>query len=162
MSDVSSRVRMIELFVHAPELAITNSIQPSYVDHTYTKSLPFLTANYRVRPDVSVYGQYAQGFLVPNVSAYYVNAPADNVVKPQLSTNYQIGAVYAGRKLTADADIYYINFTDKIQTLNLLSANGSPTGETFEPIAGTPSTRGWRARPPTSCRSGSASSATAR
>ncbi len=125
-----------ELFVHAPELAITNSIQPSYVDHTYIKSLPFLTANYRVRPDVSVYGQYAQGFLVPNVSAYYVNAPADNIVKPQLSTNYQIGAVYAGRKLTADADIYYINFTDKIQTVNLLSANGSPTGETFETNSG--------------------------
>ncbi len=131
-----------ELFVHAPELAITNSIQPSYVDHTYTKSLPFLTANYRVRPDVSVYGQYAQGFLVPNVSAYYVNAPADNIVKPQLSTNYQIGAVYAGRKLTADADIYYINFTDKIQTVNLLSANGSPTGETFETNSGNAIYRG--------------------
>lgn len=125
-----------DLFVHAPELAISGSIQPSYVDHTYTKPLPFLTANYRFRPNWSFYAQYAQGFLVPNITAYYVNVPADNVVKPQQSTNYQIGTVFAARSVTFDADIYYINFTNKIQTVNLLNANGSPTGETYETNSG--------------------------
>ena len=125
-----------DLFVRAPELAISGSIQPSNVDHTYTKPLPFLTANYRISPVWSAYGQYAQGFLVPNITAYYVSVPADNVVKPQLSTNYQIGTVFANRFLTADADIYYINFTDKIQTVNILSPAGAPTGETYETNTG--------------------------
>ena len=125
-----------DLFVHAPELAISGSIQPSYVDHTYTKPLPFLTANYRIQPNWSVYGQYAQGFLVPNITAYYVNVPQDNVVKPQLSTNYQLGTVFANRDVTFDGDIYYINFTNKIQTVNQLNPNGSPTGETYETNTG--------------------------
>jgi iron complex outermembrane recepter protein len=124
-----------DLFVHAPALAVSGSIQPAYVDHTYTQPLGFLTANYRVGPDWSVYGQWAQGFLVPNISAFYVNNPNLNPIKPQLSTNYQIGTVFAARDVTFDADIYYINFTNKIQTINEL-VNGVPNGETFETNTG--------------------------
>jgi iron complex outermembrane receptor protein len=124
-----------DLFVHAPALAVSGSIQPSYTDHTYTQPLGFLTANYRISPPWSVYGQWAQGFLVPNISAYYVNNPNLNPIKPQLSTNYQIGTVFAARNVSFDADIYYINFTNKIQTINEL-VNGVPNGETYETNTG--------------------------
>ncbi len=120
-----------DLFVHAPELAISGSIQPSFVDHTYTKPLGFFTANYRIEPNWSVYGQWAQGFLVPNISAYYVVQPNKAPLTPQLSTNYQIGTVFAGRGVTFDADIYYINFTNRIQTITDLTNN-----ETYETNTG--------------------------
>src|SRR5207244_3190198 len=79
----------------------------------------------------SVYGQYAQGFLVPNISAFYVNNPHDRKLVPQESTNYQIGSVYNSGRLTLDGDIYYIDFQHKIQSLTDLA-----TGETYQTNSG--------------------------
>ncbi|MDB5456769.1 MAG: hypothetical protein JWP92_2354 [Caulobacter sp.] len=116
-----------KLYVRAPALAVKGSIQPSNTESTYTRTLPFLTANYRILPNWSVYGQYAQGFLAPNISAFYVNNPLAQKVVPQLSTNYQIGSVYNAGRLTLDGDVYYIDFKHKIQTLTDLATN-----ETYE------------------------------
>jgi iron complex outermembrane receptor protein len=120
-----------DLHVEAPALAVKGSIQPAYVGDTYTKTLPFLTANYRIRPNWSVYAQYAQGFLVPNISAFYVNDPSKPLV-PQESTNYQLGTVYNAGRLTLDADVYHIVFKNKIQTIN----DPATPGETIETNSG--------------------------
>ncbi|MDB5431768.1 MAG: hypothetical protein JWP35_2884 [Caulobacter sp.] len=120
-----------ELHIEAPILAVKGSAQPAFVSNTYTKTLPFLTANYRINPNWSVFAEYAQGFLVPNVSAYYVNDPSKPLT-PQESTNYQLGSVYSAGRLTVDGDIYYINFKNKIQTIPDLAH----PGETFETNAG--------------------------
>ena len=114
------------LHVHAPALAIKGSIQPSYQEDTFTKTLPFLTANYRFQPNWSFYGQYAQGFLVPSISSFYVNLPGNNHVVPQESTNYQLGTVYSAGQFTFDGDVYYIDFKHKIQSIVDI-----PTGETY-------------------------------
>ena len=116
-----------ELYVHAPVLAISGSLQPSYTTNTYTKTLPYLTVNYRVMPTWAVYAQYAQGFLVPNISSLYVVNPLAQKVVPQQSTNYQLGTVFSAGKFTFDGDIYYIDFQHKIQTLTDLTTN-----ETYE------------------------------
>jgi iron complex outermembrane receptor protein len=116
-----------QLYVHAPVLAISGSLQPSYTENTYTKTLPYLSANYRIRPTWSVYAQYAQGFLVPDISSLYVNNPLQQKVVPQQSTNYQLGTVFSAGKLTFDGDVYYIDFKHKIQTLTDLTTN-----ETYE------------------------------
>lgn len=112
-----------KLHVDAPAVAVKGSIQPLDIEDTFTKTLPFLTANYRVRDNWSVYGQYAQGFLVPNISAFYVNNPGAQKLVPQESTNYQIGSVYNSGHLTLDGDVYYIDFQHKIQTLTDLATN---------------------------------------
>lgn len=125
-----------ELFIHAPELAVSGSIQPSWVSGTYTKTLPFLTANYRIKSNWTVYAQYAQGFLVPNISSFYVNAPANNHVVPQESTNYQLGTVFNAGKLTFDGDIYYIDFKHKIQTITITDPTSSINGETYDSNSG--------------------------
>jgi iron complex outermembrane receptor protein len=116
-----------KLYVDAPAVAVKGSIQPANVEGTFTKTLPFLTANYRIAPNWAVYGQYAQGFLVPSISIFYVNNPGSSKVVPQESTNYQIGTVFNAGKLTVDADAYYIDFKHKIQTQTDLA-----TGETFQ------------------------------
>ena len=114
-----------KLHVHAPELAVSGSIQPSYVENTFTKTLPFLTANYRFQPNWAFYAQYAQGFLVPDISSFYVNTPQNNRVVPQESTNYQVGSVLSMGKFTFDGDLYYIQFKHKIQTITDLTTNES-------------------------------------
>ncbi|MDB5754620.1 MAG: TonB-dependent receptor [Massilia sp.] len=85
-------------------------------DQTYTKALPFLTVNYSVNREWSAYAQTAKGFLVPDLSMFYVNNPNLNTPQPQTSTNYQLGTVHQSRDLTLDADIYYIDFNNKISS----------------------------------------------
>lgn len=87
---------------------------------TFTKTLPFLTVNYRLTDDWSVYGQYAKGFLIPPLSTFYVLDADQNALRPQQSTNYQLGSVFNTNRFTLDGDVYYIEFTDKVAK----SANG--------------------------------------
>lgn len=80
---------------------------------TYTADLPFLTVNYQPVENLSVYGQFAKGFLAPPLSQLYVADPSLSTVEPQKSTNYQVGAVYHGSHLSIDVDVYSIDFTNK-------------------------------------------------
>jgi iron complex outermembrane receptor protein len=93
------------------------SRQPFHGSKTFTKTLYFLTANYKLQENLSVYAQYATGFLVPDISTTQVVNPNLNDVAPQTSTNYQAGVVYHGGKITIDADVYDIDFTNKLQTV---------------------------------------------
>lgn len=100
----------------------------------YSADLPFLTINYQPTSNLSVYGQYAKGFLAPPLSQLYVaNTTFSNAV-PQKSTNYQVGAVYHGNHLSIDADIYVINFTNKFYSYPDTSGQG--LGTIFTNIGG--------------------------
>lgn len=85
---------------------------------TWTKTLPFLTVNWQAMTNWSFYGQYAQGMYVPDLSSFYSSsgqlASALDSLKPQTTTNYQIGTVWHGNKLSIDADAYIINVNNKI------------------------------------------------
>ena len=96
------------------------SRQPFHGDKTFEKTLYFLTANYKVQENLSVYAQYATGFLVPDISVTQVANPQLTDLKPQESTNYQAGTVYHGSKITIDADVYYIDFKNKLQTTSVV------------------------------------------
>jgi len=84
---------------------------------TYTATLPFLTVNYAVTPMLSIYGQYAKGFLAPPISVLYVVNPQLSTVAPQKSTNTQAGLVYHGRHLSLDVDLYRIDFRNKFNSI---------------------------------------------
>lgn len=85
---------------------------------TWTKTLPFLTANWRVTQTWSFYGQYAQGMYVPDLSSFYSASgslgSALDALKPQTTTNYQVGTVWHGAKVSLDADAYIIDVNNKI------------------------------------------------
>lgn len=87
---------------------------PTKTEQTYKTTLPFLTANYRLSNEWSSYAQVARGFLAPELSMFYVNNPSLSSPKPQTSTNYQLGTVVQSRDFTIDADVYYIDFNNKI------------------------------------------------
>jgi iron complex outermembrane receptor protein len=83
------------------------------ISATYTATLPFATINYQPTEQLSIYGQYARGFLMPPLADLYVANPGLSTVKPERSTNYQAGIVYHGSRLSIDADVYIINFKNK-------------------------------------------------
>ena len=95
-----------------------SSRTPIDAEATFTKVLPFATANYSILSNWSVFAQYAQGMYVPDLSSFY--SPTATLLtslsslKPQTSTNYQAGSVYHGSRLTLDGDIYLIDVSNKI------------------------------------------------
>ena len=104
--------------------------QPLFTDQLYTKTLPFLTVNYRFTPSWSAYAQYAQGFLVPNIGNLYVANVSAKIV-PQESTNYQVGTVFSRGNFSFDGDLYYIDFKHKIQ-----SFIDATTGQSYDTNSG--------------------------
>lgn len=88
----------------------TKARKPLYYNHTDTKALPYLSANYAFTPQWSGYVQVAQGLLSPNLNQFYVDVPDANTIKPSETMNYQAGTVFKTDRFDADADIYYIDF----------------------------------------------------
>lgn len=97
---------------------------PASNSATWTKALPFGTINWQPKSNWSFYGQYAQGMYVPDLSSFYTpsydattaaqSSSVAAAVKPQTSTNYQVGTVWHGRKVSVDLDGYIINVNNKI------------------------------------------------
>lgn len=88
---------------------------------SYKPTLPYLTINYLIRPDFSVYGQFAKGFLIPSLSASLETKGSKNAAVPldplpTKTTNYQGGFVYAGQRLNVDGDVYYIESSNSTYT----------------------------------------------
>lgn len=102
-------------FKRAVDAAVNQTTRlPTQASTRYTKVLPFLTANYAINTESSVYAQYAKGMLVPDLNTFYIPNPTLSKPDPQTSTNYQLGYVYNADRLTWDADVYYIDFNNKI------------------------------------------------
>jgi len=80
----------------------------AYGSNVFTLPLYFLTANYRVRPDWSIYGQAATGFVIPPLFDLITADPSMNHDAPPVTATYQVGTVYSTRRLALDADLYTI------------------------------------------------------
>ena len=114
---------------------------------SYKPTLPYISANFLIKPNMSVYAQYAKGFLIPQLSdslevifptanggtscvAPGAAAGAANCnLSPTRTTNYQVGMVYAGENLNIDIDAYYIeasNSTSTDPSSGLSQPNGNP------------------------------------
>ena len=89
----------------------------------YTKTLTNLEINYKLLKNWSVYGQYANGMLMPPLSDLYVTEPSLNTAQPETTTNYQLGTVFQSKHVAIDADLY------RIDVNNLYQADA--TGNTF-------------------------------
>jgi iron complex outermembrane receptor protein len=84
-----------------------------FVHHSinYNNWLPTLTARYRVLSGWSVYGQFAEGSIIPPSNVFDV--PGGNVLsppKPTVAKTYQGGTVVQHNRWTLSADAYYVHF----------------------------------------------------
>jgi iron complex outermembrane receptor protein len=90
-----------------------------FVTHriNYNNWLPTLTARYRIMGQWSVYGQFAEGSVIPLSSVFdVIGANVLTPPKPTLAKTYQIGSVLKLRKFTVDADLYYVHFQNGYDT----------------------------------------------
>lgn len=86
---------------------------------SYKPTLPYASINYLVQPNLSIYAQFAKGFLIPSLGNSLESvAPntsgviAGSLLQPTKTVNYQAGLVYAGDRLNIDMDGYYITATN--------------------------------------------------
>jgi iron complex outermembrane receptor protein len=86
----------------------TKDLLPGYFGTNYSKTMPLVTANYRIMTNWSAYAQYATGFLTPPLAFFQEDHPQNNVIKPQTTTNYQIGTIYKTNRFNADIDGYFV------------------------------------------------------
>ena len=95
----------------------TGGVQFATHGINYNNWLPTLTARYRLWSQWSVYGQFAEGSVIPPSSVFDV--PGGNVLtapKPTLAKTYQTGSVLKMNRFTLDADLYYIHFQNGYQS----------------------------------------------
>jgi len=77
----------------------------------YNNWLPSLTARYRIWQNWSVYGQFAEGSVIPPSGVFDV--PGGVVLtppKPTVAKTYQMGSVLKFNRWTLDVDAYYVHF----------------------------------------------------
>jgi iron complex outermembrane receptor protein len=93
------------------------------------KALPSVSAHYMITKEWSAYAQWAQGIMaLSEGNSFYVdnaNLGAINI-KPQLSTNYQVGTVFQQDRFNADIDVYYVDFKNYAYS-GPADASGDPT-----------------------------------
>jgi iron complex outermembrane receptor protein len=100
--------------------------------NSYFATLPSLDANYRIQNNWSVYGQVAQGSIVPPSAVFdYAQgttpgtfAPVATLPKQQKNTTYQAGTVLKLKRVTFDADYYRIRFQNSYSST--LDSQGEP------------------------------------
>jgi len=126
---VTPGVKYID-WTHSTRSAVEPKLLKPYSgEFKTTRTLPFLEANYKIRPSWSVYAQYAQGIYVPDITAFEQKTTVETFPKAQTTTNYQVGTVFYADNFTVDGDVYYIPVKNNIvfENCNLV---GGLSGDT--------------------------------
>ncbi len=91
----------------------TSGRQALITSRSDSDTTPSISARYAIQKNWSAYAQVAQGFMILSEgNSFYVdNKNLSSIdVKPQLSTNYQVGTVFKHDRFNADVDVYYVDF----------------------------------------------------
>jgi iron complex outermembrane receptor protein len=102
-------------FAGAP--ACVGGVQFVHHSINYNNWLPTLTARYRVWRSWSIYGQFAEGSVIPPSNVFDV--PGGNVLvppNPTVAKTYQGGTVVQHDRWTLSADAYYVHFQNGYQS----------------------------------------------
>jgi iron complex outermembrane recepter protein len=91
------------------------------VNHTadYDAYLPSADANYRLKSNWSVYGQYGTGTIVPPSGVFDVaNGNVAILPKPTSVYTYQGGSVLKLKQVTLNGDVYYTHYQNAYSSIN--------------------------------------------
>ena len=95
----------------APYNNLGQDFQQSFITRD---TLPFVQINYKLDTSWSVYGEYAKGIYVPDISAFEQPNALLSLPKAETTTNFQVGTVYYADNFNFDADVYYIPINNNI------------------------------------------------
>ena len=107
----------------------TSGRQALNAKRTDSQTMFSLAPTYHITKEWSAYAQVAQGFQAPSeANSFYVSNANQGLIhiKPQTSTNYQLGTVYKNNRFNADADVYYVDFENYAYN-GPADASGDPT-----------------------------------
>ena len=91
----------------------------------YHSWLPSADANYRIKNNWSVYGQFAKGNVIPPTSVFDVTTgKVANLPKPTGVSTYQTGSVLKLKRIMLDGDAYYIKFQNAYSSFNPTDGQG--------------------------------------
>ncbi len=101
---------------------------------SFFATLPSVVGNYRLRSNLSVYGQYARGSIVPPSSVFDYQQgttpgsfiPVQTLPQQQKNTTYQTGVVTKLKRVTFDADYFHIHFDNSYSSFSNQSTGGEP------------------------------------
>jgi iron complex outermembrane recepter protein len=105
---------------------------PTSVIHEkgYNSVLPSFEANYRIRTDWSIYGQYGRGSIIPFSAVFDVSgAEVAQAPPPTIASTYQGGTVLKLNRLSMDADAFHIHFINQYSSFTPTS--GPNNGLTY-------------------------------
>jgi iron complex outermembrane receptor protein len=104
---------------------------PYVIHHAgYNSWLPSVEANFRIKNNWSVYGQYGKGSVIPPSSVFDVkNALVAVTPDPVVASTYQGGSVVKLSYLSFDADGYYIHYQNSYSSFT--PSQGPDAGQTF-------------------------------
>ncbi|HEY2177762.1 MAG TPA: TonB-dependent receptor, partial [Caulobacteraceae bacterium] len=124
---ITPGIKYLDYTRHADDALESNGALGYYTvngSKNYSKPLYFLTANYRITPHWSVYGQVATALLIPPVKTVVTfNGTTTATTAPETTTTYQVGTVYTAGPVTFDLDYYNIQADNILDGSN---ANHSP------------------------------------
>jgi len=126
---------------------VTRDVDATYINkngmslntsQTWGDALPAIDAHYEIMKGWVAYVQIAEGFLAPPLNTLLVpagNSPTS--LKPQTTTNYQVGTTFQNDRFSLGFDMYYIQFENYIaaETNNLgtfYANNGSAVFQGIE------------------------------
>lgn len=93
------------------------TLDPLSYSKDWTKVLPSAALHWQFTSNWTAYVQWAKGFLAPNLNTFYTTAPQESGgLQPQQTINRQLGTNWNDDRLTLSADVYYINFNNKIES----------------------------------------------
>jgi iron complex outermembrane receptor protein len=115
--NVGDKLVSFERAINAP--VNQSTLAPLYYDKTWTRNLPSVDAHYLIDPNWSVYAQWAQGFLAPNLNVLYTTNPAESDLQPQSTTNWQVGSAWASSRLSVSGDLYDIIFSNELASTSV-------------------------------------------
>jgi iron complex outermembrane receptor protein len=99
-------------------------------DANYNSWLPSFEANYRVRDNWSLYGQYGRGSVIPFSAVYDVTGAQVAVnPPPTVASTYQGGTVVKFNRVSMDADVYHIHFVNQYSSYT--PSSGDNAGFTY-------------------------------
>jgi iron complex outermembrane recepter protein len=99
-------------------------------DASYNSWLPSVEANYRIRNNWSIYGQYGRGSIIPFSSVFDVSGAQVSVTPPPtIASTYQGGTVLKLNRVSLDADAYHIHFVNQYSSYT--PSTGANAGYTY-------------------------------
>jgi iron complex outermembrane receptor protein len=85
---------------------------PAQFSQTWSDLQPSIDARYTFFPGLVAYAQIAKGFLAPPLGVLQTLSPQN--LSPQQTWNYQSGVTWQTDRFTLSADVYHIDFSNRI------------------------------------------------